>query len=574
MTKSLFIVLFLLFSFQLFADKKITKISSIDERTKIEFDYAFMEGIRYKILGDFKSAFKYFDRCMKLYDGSAAVRYELAAILALTENIDVALQLIREAVQLDPTNMWYRLLQASIFQKKAMIDEACKVYNELLVQYPDREDFYLVQVKLYTSIEKWEKAIEVLDYYEKQFGISELASIEKAKLYSKLKNIKKASSEIIRLIKRYPGQSNYLGLLADLYLKSGSEKKGLRVLEKLVEENSSNGFVLFYLADYYFEKADTLKSNNYLRRALLNDSIDSNIKVQYLLKLLVNQDKFHFSIEKIKDYVQLLLDKYENDIAIRALYADLLKRENKLGQSLKELEFIISKEKNNFLIWEELLLIYNELSDTITLQKRALECIRYFPNEALPYLMLCFPLVVQNKYVEALSYLKKGIDFAPDNTSLKFQFYALMGDIYHSLDSVELAFMMYDKALEINYRDPYVLNNYSYFLALRNERLEDAERMSSMAISIDPENATFMDTYAWVLFKRKNYSLAKSCMKTAIELSENPSGVLYEHYGDILYMNGEKEEAIRMWKRALNMNDKACGDLEYKIKNGLLENEE
>jgi len=97
--------------------------------------------------------------------------------------------------------------------------------------------------------------------------------------------------------------------------------------------------------------------------------------------------------------------------------------------------------------------------------------------------------------------------------------------------------------------------------------------MSSMAISLEPENATFMDTYAWVLFKQKNYSLAKSCMRTALEKSKDPSGVLYEHYGDILYMNGDKEEAIKMWKKALELNDSECGDLEYKIKHGLAEDE-
>lgn len=570
MIKILFILFFSIGSIQLFADKKEAAVSPMNENTKIEFDYAFMEGVRYKILGNFKSALACFDRCMKLYDSSAAVRYELASILILTDNLDIPLQLIREAVQLEPGNMWYRLLQANVLQKKSMIDEACQVYDELILQYPEREDFYFIQVELFNSVEKWEKAIMVLDRHEKQFGLSEMVSLEKAKLYNKLNDLKRASAEIVKLINKYPGQSDYLSLLAELYLSNNKEKKGLQVLNKLIKKDSSNGLVLFYLTDYYIEKGDTLNADIYLRRALLNDRNDNNSKVQYILKLAVNQDKFHVSDEKIKLYVQLLVCKYKDDLSVRTLNANLLRREKKLGQSVKELEYIISKKKTDFLIWEELLLTYNELGDTTSMQRCAMECIQYFPNEPLPYMMISFPFFMKQDYTKALSYLKKGISLAADNSPLKFQFYASLGDIYYALDSVELSFSMYDKALEINPKDPYVLNNYAYYLALREERLNDAERMSSMAINIDSDNATFMDTYAWVLFKKKDYSLAKFCMKTAIEKSTNPSGVLYEHYGDILYMNGEKDEAVKMWKKALELKDSECVDLKNKIENGLI----
>ena len=99
--------------------------------------------------------------------------------------------------------------------------------------------------------------------------------------------------------------------------------------------------------------------------------------------------------------------------------------------------------------------------------------------------------------------------------------------------------------------------------------MDKAEKMISTALSADPNNSTFLDTYAWVLFKSKNYSLAKFYMRSAIENVKNPSGVLYEHYGDILFMNGEKEEAVKMWQKALEFRDEECGDLKYKIENGL-----
>ena len=141
--------------------------------------------------------------------------------------------------------------------------------------------------------------------------------------------------------------------------------------------------------------------------------------------------------------------------------------------------------------------------------------------------------------------------------------------MYYKQDSIEQAFAMFDSTLLINPGDIMTLNNYSYYLSLRNEHLDKAEKMILTALSADPNNSTFLDTYAWVLFKSKNYSLAKFYMRSAIENEKSPSGVLYEHYGDILFMNGEKEEAVKMWRKALELGDEECGDLKNKIENGL-----
>ena len=540
------------------------------EDQELQFNYVFMEGVRCKILGDLKSAIACFDQCMKLNNESAAVRYELASILVLGEDLNLPLQLMREAVKIDTENIWYKLLLANILQKKSMIDEACGVYDELIAQHPDREDFYIIETSLYTSVEKWEKAIDVLDRHEAQFGLNESITVEKAKLYAQLKDIKKASSEIMKLVKAFPEKTDYLGLLAELYLSNDEEKKGLQVLHKVIKNEPDNGFAQLFMADYYRSKGDTTEAKRLLENVLVNDKIDNGLKVQYLLKLLVNQNDLQLSTLDIYSYEQILLKRYPEDLAIRTLNADFLKRMNQLDLCLKELEFLVSKDPNNFVVWEELLLMYNQLQDTASMYAKGLECMRYFPNEPLPYMVVSLPLLLKNKVDEALPYLKRGLELSEDGTVIKAQFYSYLGDCYYEQDSVDLAFKMYDEALKINPNDVLVLNNYSYFLALRGERLEEAEEMISKAVSIDPDNGTFLDTYAWVLFKRKNYSLAKFYIRSAIEDTESVSGVLYEHYGDILYMNGEKEEAVKMWQQAMKIGgDVEIDKLVDKIKNGL-----
>ena len=575
LVKPLFFILFLFCAIQVFADKKKGIEPVLEGEAKVQFDYTFMEGVRYKILGDLKSAIACFDQCMKIYNRSAAVRYEVSSILSLGDDLNLPLQLMREAVQLEPDNIWYNLLLANILQKKSMIEETCKIYDNLINVHPEREDFYIIEVDLYSSVEKWEKAIEVLNKYEKQFGINEPAVIEKAKLYSKIGDVKKASSEVMKLIKKYPENTDYLGLLAELYLSHNQEKKGLQLLDKIVKDDPDNGFVRLYLADYYRVKNDTVNARKYIHSAFLNDNIDNGLKVQYLLKLLVDQNNSNVTPEQIYPYVQLLLEKYPDDLGVRTLNADFLKRANKLEECKKELEFIISKEKNNYLVWEELMLLSNQLEDIDAMRREGLECLNYFPNEALPYMMVSLPMLVEGNYAGAKDYLEKGIELAPEKSFIKSQLYAYLGECYYKQDSIDVAFSMFDSAIAINPNDVMTLNNYSYYLSLRNERLDYAEKMISAALSADPNNATFLDTYAWVLFKLKNYSLARFYMRSAIENTKEPSGVLYEHYGDILYMNGDKEEALKMWRKALELGDDISDNLKNKIENGLsVEHEE
>ena len=157
-----------------------------------------------------------------------------------------------------------------------------------------------------------------------------------------------------------------------------------------------------------------------------------------------------------------------------------------------------------------------------------------------------------------------------DKIPLKSQFYSYLADCYYNMDSVQQAFSMFDRVLEMNPDDILVLNNYAYYLSLRNENLSLAEKMSSKAVSMESDNSTYLDTYAWVLYKRGDYSQAKFYIKLAIEKTKEPSGVLYEHYGDILYRSGNKDEAMKMWKKAFELGTDHMDMLKQKVETGIL----
>lgn len=559
-----------------FADRKkknpVTE-QALSEARQFEFDYSFMEGVRNKIIGNFQDALKWFDNCLKILPGSAAVKYEIAGLLTIGNDLNSGLKFAREAVAGNPDNMWYKILLANILQDKSMIEEACQVYSEIISKYPDKDDFYLLEASLFVSVEKWQKAIDVFNQYEKQFGITEPVSIEKIKLYTKLDDVKKASAELVKLIRKFPDRSEYLSLLAELYFNYNQDKKGLQILDRLLKAEPDNGFVHFYLADYYRSKKLIEEAEKHVRSALLSDKIDNSYKIQYILKLILAPDSVAVTDAQIDSYIALLLEKYKDDLGVRALYSDLLKKDGKLEEAKNELEYILEHDRNNYLIWEELLLLYNDMHDFNSMYSKSLDAIRYFPERPMPYLMAGVKLMMDNQISIALPFFEKGVTLSDENMAMKAQFYANLGECYYQLDSVEKAFRMYDETLKINPNDALVLNNYAYYLALRKENLSRAEQMIAHAVKMEPDNATSLDTYAWVLYVRGNYSQAKFYIKLAIEKSKEISGVLYDHYGDILYMNDDKEGALDMWKKALEagIDDKEeLKILKQKIETGVL----
>lgn len=537
----------------------------LDEKSRLEFDYSFMEGVRCKITGDLQGAMSWYDNCLKIDPESPVVKYEIANLLLVNDDYNGALQLAREAVAGNSGNLWYKLLLANVLQKKSMIEEACQVYAGIIAKYPDKEEFYLVEASLYASVEKWQKAIEVYDRYEKQYGITEPASIEKIKLYTKLDDAKGASNELLKLINKFPEKNEYLSLLAELYFNYDQDKKGLQILNKLLKADPENGYVHLYLADYYRDKKDQVQAEKHMKNALLSDQLDNGFKVQYILKLILSSDSVRVTEAQLNTYMDLLMSKYSEDLSIRALHSDFLKKDGKLPEARAELEYILSREKDNYMIWEELLLLCNEMADTNCMYEQSVEAIKYFPDQPLPYALAGVSRMMRQDYADAIGFFEKGVELTDDRLQLKSQFYSYLGDCYYNLDSTAQAFRMFDRVLDINPKDVLVLNNYAYYLSLLDKDLGKAEDMSSRAVMMEPENGTYLDTHAWVLFKRKVYSEALYYMKQAMEKTEEPSGVLYEHYGDILYMNGKKEEAVEMWKKAKELGDEVSADLDKKI---------
>ena len=197
-----------------------------------------------------------------------------------------------------------------------------------------------------------------------------------------------------------------------------------------------------------------------------------------------------------------------------------------------------------------MLIILSENKRSELLLNYAERSIQLFPNQPSLYFIYGLGLYEVERYEDAVETLELGKDLVIDNQALKSQFYSTLGDIYHELDKHEVSDQNYELALKLDPNNIYVLNNYSYYLSLRKENLEQAKEMSLKSNQISPGQSSFQDTYAWILYQLGDYQAALEWIDKAIESDQNSSATLLEHKGDILYKLDQQAEALEYWKKA------------------------
>ncbi len=551
LTFTLLIIILFGFSGEVFSQqtqvKQVSKPSIIDLKKNASL---FVEANKEKNAGNMGVAELLYLECIKLDPMDAASMYELASIYMVGNKLEKAKNLATKATEIDPNNSWYKLLLANIYKRSESYTESIGVLEELVKQNPNNLEFIEELAYNYILIGENKKAIKALNIIEDKIGISEQLTIQKQKLFTNLNQIDSAIFEIEKLIKEFPLEVRYYALLAELCLQNNFDEKAFLAYSKIVELDPSNAYIHISLSDFYRKAGDSINAFKELKLGFENEKLDVDSKIQILLSYFTAQQIINERNEKAFELVSILVNKYPDNTRVLSIKAEILYQAREFENSKTLLLKIIEIDSLQFAAWEQLLIAESALADFENLEKHSLKAIQLFPLRPIPYLFAGMVSFQNKKYDEALSYYKKGIKLVSGNTALSVQFYSFMGDTYHELKNDIASDEGYENALRLDPENAVVLNNYAYYLSLRSEKLEQAKRMSFKAVELDPENASNLDTKAWVLYKLKLYDEAKIVIELALNASEENSAEVYEHYGDILYMLGNKKQAIKFWKRA------------------------
>ena len=536
----------------------------LTEDQQNEFEYLFIEGLKQKKLGNLTSAVSIFSRCLEIDPQSAVAMYEMGTLHYANKDLTSAALLLEKAMAINPANKWYKISLAQVYQQRRQYTEAADLYGQLSKLEPDNLEFLYSKAVLLGKAEKYQEAIDAYNVLEQQTGLNDQVSVAKQNLYISMGKPEKAFEEINRLIDSNPDEPQYYGLLAELYQSQGDKENALKYYNKILEIDPENGFVHFSLASYYTEEGDFDKAFNEIKLAFENEELDADTKIQYYMMQTAQTGKSDWTDSQISELLDILHVKYPDDNRMFAIYADHLVRQNKLVEARDYLKKYLDTDKSSFEIWWQYLLISNDLQEFDVLYSDSREAIELFPNQAGLYALNAVAALQIEKYDEALKVIAEGENYAGDNTNLKIQLAIYRAEANYKLKHVAEAFQAYEDVIKLDPENYMAMNNYAYYLSIQGQNLDKAEHFSNKVVQANPTNPTYLDTHAWVLFKRKEYSLAKFYIETALDNGGNENGVLVEHYGDILFMLGDKGKAVEEWRKAKILGD-ASKVLDQKI---------
>ena len=547
--------------------KQETKETAIAEDDKNEFEYTFIEALKQKLIGNLPAAVTLFSKCLEINPNSSSAMFELAKIHSSNGDQTSSALLLEKAINLSPENKWYKILLAQIYQQGKQYNKAAELYQQLYALDPENLEYLYMNAALLNSAEKYDLSIAAYNQLEKKIGVVDQIAVEKQQIYQAAGKKKEALAELQKLIDMNPKEPRYYGLMADYYLSEKDEANALKYYMKILEIDPDNGFVMFSLASMYREKKDKQKAWEYVRKGFENKAVEVETKIQYYLMMTAEPENSFFTEAQVDELVDILVKTNSDDFRVHTVHAEYLIRKGKLAEARDQLRQVLETEKDNYLIWERMLMISNDLLDFQGIYTDASKAIELFPSQPILYGLKAVACLQLQKYTDALEILDEGEAYVLDNKPLKIQFELYRAEANYKLNKVEQAFKAFDAVLAIDPDNWLAMNNYAYYLSLTNENLEKAELISGRAVKANPDNPTYLDTYAWVLFMRKDYTLAKFYMDIAIKNGGDKNGVIVEHYGDILFMLGQKELAIEQWKKALATGE-VSEFLNEKIKQG------
>ncbi|HNZ71822.1 MAG TPA: tetratricopeptide repeat protein, partial [Prolixibacteraceae bacterium] len=238
-----------------------------------------------------------------------------------------------------------------------------------------------------------------------------------------------------------------------------------------------------------------------------------------------------------------------------SIKTDILIQQEKYKEAREYLKKSLEIDPNRYSLWEQLVFIDNQLLDWPEMTSDSKKAIELFPTQPLLYMLNSIALIQLKQYKEALSSLETGQNYVVDNKKIEAQYEIYRAEAHYNLNNYAEAFTAFDKVLALEPDNYMAMNNYAYYLSVRGEQLEKAESMSSKVVVANPDNSTYLDTHAWVLFKRKEYRLAKHYMEIALNNGGDVSDVIVEHYGDILFMLNDIEGAVAQWKKSKELGN-------------------
>jgi len=550
-------------------EKKKRHKSEVTEgvnENRSEITNLFIDATNARLMGDTAKAISLYESCLAKNPKHSASMYELAQLYFESNDYSSASRFAEQASEIEPENKWYKLLLVEVYGKAGNKKKLLETCEKLVDKDPGNVDYLYELANAYLMNNDGSNAIKIYDKIEEVIGVTEEISMQKQRILLIEKKTELAAAEIEKLLKEFPDQEiRYLSVLAEMYMQAGRPDDAIRYYQQVLSKDPENPYIHITLSDYYRQKGDKKRSFDELKLGFANPALDIDTKIRVLLSYFTVNELYTENKADIFELAQILVKTHPAEPKAHSMYGDFLLDEKRYSEARDEFRNVIRIDSSRYAVWESLLTAEIQLADYTALEEESSRAIELFPLLPIPYLYKGIALMERKKTEESISSFNTGLKLVSGNNALMAQFYTSLGDAYHRVKNYRASDENYEKALKIDPESSYVLNNYAYYLSLRNENLDKAETMAAKAVKLDPANPADMDTYGWVLYKLGRYSEALQWVEKAVAATPVPDADLLEHLGDIYFKLGETDKAVMQWQNALKAGN-GSEFLEKKIK--------
>lgn len=471
-----------------------------------------------------------------------------------TDELTAALAQMRKHVEAHPEDKYEARLYAHAAFLVNQYQEGLRVLNIQHQLHPQDDNLLSTMADAYEKTSDYQKALAIYDTLQQWRGQSVELSSAKLKAYQALNDTTGAIHEMRALLASAPTNADYNLAMGKMLFMFGYRDSAMVYYDKAQQYEPDNGLTYLTKAEYYLALGDTLNYDRQTYQALVSTDLDVESKLQILVNytktLLSAKDTTH----RTDHLFDVLIEQHPLEPQIRVLYSEYLMFIDNNEGAAEQIDYALNLDPTNEELWTRLMAYYLYAGNYEKAIEVGDKAIRLNPDNVELYSYLGSSCYSVKQYDKAIEVYDKALAIL-DSTQVDDRSNLLSGkaDVKFAMGDTIAAFALYDQSLDLNPDNPGTLNNYAYFLALSNRDLDKAERMSAKTIVEDAANPTYLDTYAWVFYMRKEYTMAQLYIEMAINNEEQPTSELFEHYGYILLANGDKQKALEQWRKAIEL---------------------
>lgn len=541
----------LIFLFLLTTAVEAQDTTSIDDEEAQALEY-YIQGINDFENQDYELALdKLTAAHLKLSD-HAGVNYALSDVYFETGDYTNAAYYGQIAADLEPGNKWYHLHMARIYQQTNRNEQAINSLEKIIEYHPNDVDALYRLAENYTEIGELEKSNEMLDKILALRGNAFEIHLNKFQNYNALDQTEKALEELHMMRELHPGNLSTLHTISQFYLELGREEEAKEVLMEARNRNPNDTNALILLAEIFIENNEWEELGDTFVMMMENPLINPPQKLELVRFVMVkyqNEPEQEVLARQARKVIEAL-SKEEPDYAPGQLVAaDYYLQNNDMENALTSLERATEINPQNADAWAQRVQILFSLSRYEEVIELADQANEMAPDNAFIQFFAGASYMFENQYEKAETWLENAT-LAPSRRNFRSAIYGTLGDVKQQLDKWEETVDAYEQAIQLDAENTTTLNNYAYYLSVREENLEKALEMATEAVEADPGNSSFLDTLGWVYFKMGDYDQAREQIQKSIDTGD-ASAEVFEHMGDVLEAAGEEEAAKEWWEKAL-----------------------